>query len=129
MNKSVGYREEFVLDRVSTRSIWNQISTSRGLSEWLAPQVCVRGKEIVIDWDGEGDKRKATIEEYELERYIKWRWDDDPDSYVAMEIVKTELTSTVSLLVEDHDVSMDTELLENLWIYHMEKLRHTLGID
>ena len=129
MEKNVGFRGEFMLDHASVRSIWNQISTSRGLSEWLAPKVDVSVKHIKIDWDGEGDLREATIVERDPDHFIKWVWDDDERSFVTMEIVKTELTSTVSLLVEDNDVEMETDVLRELWEYHIEQLRRTLGID
>ncbi|KGL49663.1 START-like domain-containing protein [Porphyromonas cangingivalis] len=125
----VGYQNEYVLNRASVRSIWNQLTTSKGLSEWFAPNVLIDSKSIRVEWDELGDHREGTITDIENEKLIKWIWNDDKKSYLSMEIVKTELTSTVSLLVDDHDIEMDAVTLEQLWERHIEELRHSLGIE
>lgn len=125
----VGYQNEYILNRASVRSIWNQLTTSKGLSEWFAPNVLVDSKSIRVEWDKLGDYREGTITNIENEKLIKWVWNDDKQSYLSMEIIKTELTSTVSLLVDDHDIDMDTLTLEQLWERHIEELRHSLGIE
>ncbi len=124
-----GFQSEYVLGNASVRSIWNQITTSKGLSEWFAPNVYIDGKLVSVHWDEEDDKRHATISEIEKEKLIKWIWNDDCHSYISMEIIKTELTSTVSLLVDDYDVKMEYETLEQLWERHIEELRRSLGLE
>lgn len=126
--QSVGFRGEFLLDGASAKSIWNQISSSRGLSEWFAPHVDLTGVSVHVFWDSKGDDREAVITDAKDRTYIQWNWEDDPDSYIRMEIVTTELSHTVSLLVEDHDLSMDTSTLEALWDKHIDRLKVTLGI-
>lgn len=124
----VGFRGEFLLDGASSKSIWNQISSSRGLSEWFAPHVDLTGISVHVFWDNKGDDREATITDAEDGSYIQWNWEDDPESFIRMTIVATELSHTVSLLVEDHDLSMDTDTLEALWEKHIDRLKITLGI-
>lgn len=124
----VGFRGEFLLDGASPKSIWNQISSSRGLSEWFAPHVDLTGISVHVFWDNKGDDREATITDAEDGSYIQWNWEDDPESFIRMTIVATELSHTVSLLVEDHDLSMDTDTLEALWEKHIDRLKITLGI-
>ncbi|MDO4695258.1 START-like domain-containing protein [Porphyromonas sp.] len=128
-NNRIGHQDEYVLNRASVRSVWNQITTSKGLSEWFAPNVRIDSKNIYVEWDKLGDRRDGTITEIEKDKLIKWVWNDDKNSYLSIEIVKTELTSTVSILVDDHDVGMDPLTLEQLWERHIEELRHSLGIE
>lgn len=126
--KNPGYRNEFLMNSASVRSIWNEISTSRGLTEWFAEKVDITGNKVHVFWDRKGDDRKATIEVREEPTKIKWVWQDDPESFLSMEIVETELSKTVSLIVEDHDVRMERETLESLWENHIEKLMAVLGL-
>lgn len=127
--KSSGFSREYFLDNASAQSVWNQISTSRGLSEWFAPRVDITGNDIHIFWDEKGDDRKALIVKRDPKKLIKWVWDDDHNSYISMEIVYTELSRTISLLVDDHDESMEPETLEELWANHLERLLATLGLN
>ena len=123
-----GFRSEYLLDGASKKSVWNQISTSRGLSEWFAPEVELYGVSVHVFWDRNGDDRKASIVEAKEGDKIKWVWDDDPESYLSMEIVTTELSHTISLLVDDHDLALDQKTLMALWEAHIEKLKTSLGI-
>lgn len=126
----VRFRHEYILNRASVRSIWNQLTTPKGLSEWFAPNVQINRTKVYVEWDEHGeDYREGSIISSEHEKSIKWTWDDNQKSYISMEIVKTELTSTVSLIIEDHDEDMDTPTLERLWERHIEALRHSLGIE
>lgn len=126
--KGAGFKHEFLLDNASAKSIWNQISTSTGLSEWFAPRVDVIGDMVHVFWDEKGDDRKATINELDFKHLIQWTWDDDPRSFLRMEIVVTELSGVTSLLVEDHDISMDEKTLAYLWDNHIEHLKSSLGL-
>lgn len=129
IGKPIGFQKEYFLDSASAQSVWNQISTSRGLSEWFAPKVDITGDSVHIFWDDEGDDRKAHITKREPKKVITWVWDDDPNSYISMEIVFTELSRTISLLVDDHDEGMDPDTLEGLWENHLERLLWTLGLS
>lgn len=128
VREGTGFKREYLLDRVSAKSVWNQISTSRGLSEWFAPKVEVYGISVHVFWDDQGDDRSASIVEAKEGTRFKWVWDDDPKSYLSMEIVTTELSHTISLLVEDHDRGLDPKTLDALWENHIEKLKNTLGV-
>ena len=126
--EGVGFRKEYLFGGASAKSIWNQISTSRGLSEWFAPKVEVYGVDVHVYWDDMGDDRAGTIVEAKDGILIKWTWDDDPKSYLSMEVVTTELSHTISLLVDDHDRGLDPKTLEALWENHIDKLKNTLGV-
>lgn len=129
MNKEkMGFQKEYFLKTASVHSIWNQVSTSRGLSEWFAPRVDITQNTIHIFWDEVGDDRMATITKREVNKMIEWRWDDDPDSYVRMEIISLELSNSSSLIVEDFDKGLDSDTLERIWEVHEERLYSSLGI-
>lgn len=128
-DKKVGFQQELFMNRASAQSVWNQISTSRGLSEWFAPKVDITGDRIHIFWDDKGDERVGTITRRDPKRRIVWQWDDEPESFLSMEIIETELSHSLSLLVNDHDEGLDTETLEGLWENHFERLLNTLGLS
>lgn len=127
-DKPVGFQKEYFLKTASAHSIWNQISTARGLTEWFAPKVDITHDTIHIYWDNQGDDRVATINKRVPNKLIEWRWNDDPNSYIRMEIVKTELTKSTSLIVNDYDRGLETETLELIWAAHEERLYASLGI-
>lgn len=126
--KELGFRREYLLNQASVLSLWNEITTPQGLSEWFAEQVDITGKEVHVFWDLYGDDRQATIVELNEPQIIKWIWDDDPKSFLSMEILQTELSKTVSLLVEDYDINMERGTLERIWEGHIEKLMSALGL-
>lgn len=127
-NKATGFRKEYFLKTASPHSIWNQISTARGLSEWFAPRVDITKNTIHIFWDEQGDDREATIHKREADKLFEWRWNDDPESFIRMEIVTTELSTSASLLVTDYDRGLELESLEQIWELHEERLYSSLGI-
>lgn len=124
-----GFQREYFLKTASAHSIWNQISTARGLSEWFAPRVDITKNTIHIFWDEQGDDRVATIHKREIDKLIEWRWNDDPDSYIRMEINTTELSNSASLNVVDYDKGLDPNTLEQIWEIHEERLYASLGIS
>ena len=124
-----GFEIEIDLDNASPKSVWNQISTARGLSEWIAPRVDVSLRKIHVFWDETGDDRSATVTDLKKGEYIQWNWNDCPTSYVRMEIVVSELSPFVSLMVNDHDEHLEPATLQKIWANHRRKLRLSLGLS
>jgi len=124
-----GFKIEIDLDNASPKSVWNQISTARGLSEWIAPRVDVSLRKIHVFWDETGDDRSATVTDLKKGEYIQWYWNDCPTSYVRMEIVVSELSHFVSLMVDDHDEHLEPATLQKIWGNHRRKLRLSLGLS
>lgn len=124
-----GFEIEIDLDNASPKSVWNQISTARGLSEWIAPRVDVSLRKIHVFWDETGDDRSATVTDLKKGEYIQWNWNDCPTSYVRMEIVVSELSHFVSLMVNDHDEHLEPATLQKIWANHRRKLRLSLGLS
>lgn len=124
-----GFKIEIDLDNASPQSVWNQISTARGLSEWIAPRVDVSLRKIHVFWDETGDDRAATVTDLKKGVYIQWNWNDCPTSFVRMEIVVSELSHFVSLMVNDHDEHLEPATLQKIWSNHRRKLRLSLGLS
>ena len=124
-----GFKIEIDLDNASPKSVWNQISTARGLSEWIAPRVDVSLRKIHVFWDETGDDRSATVTDLKKGEYIQWNWNDCPTSDVRMEIVVSELSHFVSLIVNDHDEHLEPATLQKIWANHRRKLRLSLGLS
>ena len=124
-----GFKIEIDLDNASPQSVWNQISTARGLSEWIAPRVDVSLRKIHVFWDEIGDDRAATVTDLKKGEYIQWNWNDCPTSFVRMEIVVSELSHFVSLMVNDHDEHLEPATLQKIWSNHRRKLRLSLGLS
>ena len=124
-----GFKIEIDLDNASPKSVWNQISTARGLSEWIAPRVDVSLRKIHVFWDETGDDRSATVTDLKKGEYIQWNWNDCPTSYVRMEIVVSERSHFVSLMVNDHDEHLEPATLQKIWANHRRKLRLSLGLS
>ena len=124
-----GFKLEIDLDNASPKCVWNQISTARGLSEWIAPRVDVSLRKIHVFWDETGDDRSATVTYLKKGEYIQWNWNDCPTSYVRMEIVVSELSHFVSLMVNDHDEHLEPATLQKIWANHRRKLRLSLGLS
>ena len=124
-----GFKIEIDLDNASPQSVWNQISTARGLSEWIAPRVDVSLRKIHVFWNETGDDRAATVTDMKKGEYIQWNWNDCPTSFVRMEIVVSELSHFVSLMVNDHDEHLEPATLQKIWSNHRRKLRLSLGLS
>lgn len=124
-----GYKVEIDLDNASPQSVWNQIATARGLSEWMAPRVDISYKSIHIFWDEVGDDRIGTVTDRVQGELLRWQWDDQPSSYVSLRIVVSEFSHFVSLLVDDHDEHLEPATLRRIWENHSRKLRLSLGLS
>ena len=50
---------EYILNNVSSLSLWNQLTTSMGLSSWFADKVAVKNNEYTFTWHTEEQKANA----------------------------------------------------------------------
>ena len=69
---------EIVLD-APVEEVWAALTEPERLEEWFANDVELDarpGGEGVFRW-GDGDERRAVVEELEVERYLTLRWEDD----------------------------------------------------
>lgn len=126
MNKEK-YHLEYVFDRVSLESLWRNLSTDIGLSEWFAEEVYIDGEVVSFSW-AEGDEDKAHITSISPCQYIRFEWVEEPGTYLEFCVHTAELTGARSL--EITDFAERNEQLDSieLWDRQIERLRHVLGV-
>lgn len=126
------YREEFLLNHVSVKSLWNQISTSKGLADWFAYNVERNADQFTFFWDKK-NMSTALLIVSDPERFISFQWEDEaPNSqearYLSFEIIKAEISGAVSLLVRDDALSTEDPSADAIWSKHISQLKKSLGL-
>lgn len=119
---------EFGLKKGSTKSLWKLISTPHGLAEWMADNVDADNTGIyTFSWSKSSERAKLI--DIQPEERIRFRWLNSPeDTYFEIEIVKSELTGEISLLLTDFAASDEKEDLINLWAAEIDMLIRRIGL-
>lgn len=124
---------EYELLSSSENIIWSLISTPEGLARWLADEVTQEGDELTFTW-GElwqhHQIKKATLLEKDKPNRIRFRWNDDTDEdvYVELRIEKSDLTNDCILMITDFAVEYDADDMKELWDYDIERLHRETGV-
>ena len=124
---------EHVLNSSSKNLIWSLISTASGLERWMADEVTEKNGELTFRW-GETwthhDIHTAYIivKVKETSMRFKWDTDDDPDSYVELGMMKSDLTGYYTLTITDFAYEEDVESMEDLWAEDLERLHRSTGL-
>ena len=123
-------KEKFTLeyDMRSTpvSMLWSYIATANGLKEWFADDAKMDGKEGVLIWNGV--EQGLSIVGLRTEKYIRYRWSEDPDkTYFELRIMTSELTGNSVLCVTDFAEPEELQEAKDLWNYQMETLQRQLG--
>ncbi len=119
---------EYIFDNVSSLSLWNQLSTSMGLSAWFADKVAVKNDEYTFTWHTEEQKARAIIVLPEV--CIRYQWIDESDPIVYFEfyIHTMELTGVTALEITDFAEPEEKADAIDLWDSQIDTLKRTLGI-
>ena len=124
---------EHVLNSSSKNLIWSLISTASGLARWMADEVTEKNGELTFRW-GETwthhDIHTAYIIDKVKETSMRFKWDtdDDPDSYVELGMMKSDLTGYYTLTITDFAYEEDVESMEDLWAEDLERLHRSTGL-
>ncbi|MDO4790289.1 MAG: START-like domain-containing protein [Porphyromonas sp.] len=130
--RETSYREEFLLDHVSIKSLWNQISTANGLADWFAYNVEKEANQFTFFWD-KRSMSVAFLVDSDPERFISFQWEEPASdgvevSFLSFEIVKAEISGAVSLLVRDDELSTGDPSANAIWSKHISQLKKSLGL-
>ena len=119
---------EYGLGNVSLNSLWNQLTTSMGLSSWFADKVAVKNNEYTFTWHTEEQKANAILILPEV--CIRYRWINEPDpiAYFEFHIHTMELTGVTALEITDFAEPGEKEDAIDLWDSQVYILKRTLGI-
>ena len=124
---------EHVLNSSSKNLIWSLISTASGLERWMADEVTEKNGELTFRW-GETwthhDIHTAYIIDKVKETSMRFKWDtdDDPDSYVELGMMKSDLTGYYTLTITDVANEEDVESMEDLWAEDQKRLHRSTGL-
>lgn len=127
MMRKEKYQLEYVFDKVSKRSLWNQLSTPPGLSAWFCDDVMVSENVYTFIWNKAGEE--AEIVSQKPESSIRYRWlESENDSYFEFVLHTVELTGATALEIIDFAEPDEKEDAIGLWDSQIEVLKRTLGI-
>jgi hypothetical protein len=110
----------------SPKVLYPRLSTPGGLSEWFADDVNLKGSTYSFFWEGAEQKAEAVVKKDN--KYIRFRWVDDPESYFEFKINIDELTKDVALIITDSVDDEDIDDSTELWNTQIAKLKHVIGL-
>ena len=119
---------EYIFDNVSRRCLWNQLTTSIGLSAWFADDVVIKDNKYTFKWNK--ISQEAYVINAKPEEYIRFHWIDDEEenTYIEFIIHRTELTGLTSLEITDFAEPSEKSDSIDLWDSQMEDLKRALGL-
>ena len=112
--------------RCSPQILYEFLSTPAGLGEWFADKVDERDNVFMFSWNGSVEK--AVVVEKEADKFIKYRWLNNPkDEYFEFRIEKSEITNQTILVIKDFAEKSEIKDQSQLWEYQIKELFHRLG--
>lgn len=124
MSEKIKYELEFPI-HASPNMLYQYISSASNLSEWFADNVNSRGKIFSFFWDGV--EEKAELISFKNNKYVRFKWLDNDDSFFEINIVVDELTKDVSLVVFDFAEEDEVEEGKMLWESQISDLKQVIG--
>ena len=125
--KKEKFHIEYVFDKVSKRSLWNNLTTPPGLSSWFADNVDIDGDTYIFSWDKTQEKAKVLAMKPDL--WVRYKWEYEVESvYFEFRIHTVELTGAVALEITDYAEPSEKRDSINLWDSQVEVLKRTLGV-
>lgn len=109
----------------SPKVLFNRLSTASGLAEWFADDVRVKGNMYTFIWEGAEQQAEKALQKDE--KFVRFNWVDEEDSYFEFKINKDELTSDVSLIVIDFSDEDEEDETVGLWNSQIADLKRILG--
>lgn len=110
----------------SPKVLYPRLSTPGGLAEWFADDVNLKGGHFCFVWEGSVEKAEAVLKKEN--KFIRFRWVNDPEAYFEFRINVDELTKDVALVVTDTVDEDEIEDATELWNSQIAELRHILGL-
>ncbi len=128
--KKEKFHLEFLFERVTQPSLWRQLTSITGLSEWFADRVEIDEEGLYhFSWGKESHETARVLEMRDGES-IRFRWakELDPDAFFQFTIHNSELTGDRTLEITDYSYPDELDDMENLWNNQVEQLRSSLGV-
>lgn len=110
----------------SPKVLFARLSTPGGLSEWFADDVNLKGNIFSFIW--EGTEQQAEVIQKKENKYIRFRWVDDPETYFEFRVSIDELTKDVALVITDFTEDDEIDDTTELWNTQVAELKHIIGL-
>ncbi len=125
--KKQKFMVEYSFKNTPVNVLWNAISTSFGLSEWFADDVTSNGDAFTFWWSDQPSL--AYMIKKKVGDKVRFQWEDDADTdcYFELQIMRTELSSDVSLVVTDFASADEKDDSVLLWNQEVERLQRRVG--
>ena len=124
---------EHPLKSTSRNIVWKLIGTADGLARWIADSVKIEGSTITFAWGDEWRHHEARIGTLVcLDRYdrIRWRWndEDDEDVFVEIRMERSSLSDEFTLHITDFTPDDDSDWLQSVWQHNFKMLGLRNGV-
>jgi uncharacterized protein YndB with AHSA1/START domain len=122
-------KEKLVLEYTinsSPKVLYSRLSTPGGLAEWFADDVRLKGGVYVFVWDG--SEQTAEVVQKKENKYVRFQWVDDPETYFEFRINIDEITKDVALVITDMVDADEIEDTTELWNTQIAELKHVIGL-
>ena len=122
-------KEKLVLEYAinsSPKVLYSRLSTPGGLAEWFADDVFLKGNVYIFKWDG--TEQKAEIVQKKENKYIRFKWVDEPEAFFEFRINIDEITKDVALVITDMVEPDEIEDTTELWNTQVSELKHVIGL-
>jgi uncharacterized protein YndB with AHSA1/START domain len=118
---------EYVFDKVSRRSLWNHLTTPRGLSLWFADEVEMQNGAYLFFWNKIPEKAKVVY--IKPDTCVRYQWEEEEENiYLEFRIHIIELTGTITLEITDFTEPSEKMDTIALWDSQVDELKRTLGV-
>ncbi len=119
---------EFSLKKGSTKALWRLISTPHGLAEWMADNVEEDNNHIfTFSWHKASERAKLI--DLQPDERVRFHWLNAPENtFFEIEIIKSELTGEISLLLTDFASDNEKDDLISLWSAEIDTLIRRIGL-
>lgn len=124
MAEKIKIQLEFTVN-CSPKILYNRLSTASGLTEWFAEDVRVRDKKFTFTWGELEQTAEITLQKEN--RFVRFSWVDEKDTYFEFKISQDELTGDVSLIIVDFAYEDEVNETCKLWNTQVADLKHILG--
>jgi uncharacterized protein YndB with AHSA1/START domain len=122
-------KEKLILEypiNSSPKVLYSRLSTPGGLAEWFADDVNLRDGIYTFEWDG--SEQQAEVSQAKDNKYIRFKWIDEPDAYFEFRINVDEITKDVALVITDIIDPDEIEDTTELWNSQVSELKHIIGL-
>ncbi len=109
----------------SPRILYPFLVEPSALSQWFANDVTYKESYYDFTWDDE--VRTAKLVASRENKYVKYKWVDDEESFFEMEIVTDELTNDVALSITDVTSDDNLQIRKMIWDNQIETLQQVIG--